>query len=119
MIGCFGIPIGLFWFAWTADRGVHWIVPTLAAVPFAWGNLCLFVSFVCFFFILFIQLTATQTSAALYMVDVYGPKNGASAIAANGILRYTLGGIFPLFTVQSMSTPFVAPGHSRSILTWW
>ncbi|KAJ4299180.1 hypothetical protein N0V90_004424 [Kalmusia sp. IMI 367209] len=39
-------------------------------------------------------------SAALYMVDVYGPLNGASAIAANGIFRYTLGAVFPLFTVQ-------------------
>lgn len=29
--------------------------------------------------------------------------NGASAIAANGILRYTLGAVFPLFTVQSKS----------------
>lgn len=38
---------------------------------------------------------------ALYMVDVYGPQNGASALAANGILRYVLGAVFPLFTVQS------------------
>lgn len=35
------------------------------------------------------------------MVDVYGPHNGASAVAANGIFRYTLGAVFPLFTVQS------------------
>jgi hypothetical protein len=36
------------------------------------------------------------------MVDVYGPLNGASAVAANGIFRYTLGGVFPLFTIPSM-----------------
>ncbi|KAF2787092.1 MFS general substrate transporter [Melanomma pulvis-pyrius CBS 109.77] len=82
MIGSFGIPIGLFWFGWAADKGAHWAVLVVAAVPFAWGNLCLF------------------TSAALYTVDVYGPLNGSSAIAANGIFRYTLGGVFPLFTVQ-------------------
>ena len=35
------------------------------------------------------------------MTDVYGPLNGAAAIAANGIFRYTLGAVFPLFTVQS------------------
>jgi hypothetical protein len=29
--------------------------------------------------------------------------NGASAIAANGIVRYILGAVFPLFTVQSKS----------------
>lgn len=44
MIGSLGLPIGLFWFAWTAKREVHWISPVLAAVPFAWGNLCIFVS---------------------------------------------------------------------------
>ncbi|KAL1591983.1 hypothetical protein SLS60_011575 [Paraconiothyrium brasiliense] len=43
MIGSVGIPVGLFWFAWTADKGVHWAVPVVGAVPFAWGNLCLFV----------------------------------------------------------------------------
>ncbi|KAH7130283.1 MFS multidrug transporter-like protein [Dendryphion nanum] len=85
MIGSLGIPVGLFWFAWTADRGDFWAIPIVATVPFAWGNLCLF------------------TSAALYLTDVYGARNGASAIAANGIMRYTLGAVFPLFAVQMYS----------------
>jgi hypothetical protein len=34
------------------------------------------------------------------MLDVYGPLSGASARAANGLLRYTMGAAFPLFTVQ-------------------
>ncbi|CAF9925029.1 MAG: hypothetical protein ALECFALPRED_002885 [Alectoria fallacina] len=82
MMGSFGIPIGLFWFAWTSRRSVHWISPVLAAVPFGWGNICVF------------------TSAALYLIDVYGPLNGASALAANGLIRYIAGAVFPLFTVQ-------------------
>jgi hypothetical protein len=61
---------------------VHWISPILAGIPFALGNLGLFIS------------------AALYQIDVYGPLNGASAMAANGLLRYCLGGCFPLFTFQ-------------------
>lgn len=44
MIGSFGLPIGLFWFAWTATKSVHWISSVAAAVPFAWGNFCVFVS---------------------------------------------------------------------------
>ena len=44
MMGSFGLPIGLFWFGWTSRRDVHWISPVLAAIPFAWGNLCVFVS---------------------------------------------------------------------------
>ncbi len=83
MMGSLGLPIGLFWFAWTARGDVHWISPVLATVPFAWGNLSVF------------------TAAALYLVDVYGPLNGASALAANGLVRYIAGAAFPLFTVQS------------------
>jgi hypothetical protein len=45
MVGSFGIPIGLFWFGWTAGTGVHWASPVMATVVFAWGNLCVFVSF--------------------------------------------------------------------------
>lgn len=44
MYGSLGIPIGLFWFAWTARASVHWIVPIIAAMPFAWGNVSIFVS---------------------------------------------------------------------------
>ncbi|KAI9644335.1 hypothetical protein NHQ30_007692 [Ciborinia camelliae] len=43
MLGSFGLPVGLFWFAWSAREGVHWIVPVIGAVPFAWGNLSVFI----------------------------------------------------------------------------
>lgn len=45
MVGSFGITIGLFWFAWTSRASVHWIVPIIATIPFAWGNTSIFVSF--------------------------------------------------------------------------
>jgi hypothetical protein len=77
--------VGLFWFAWTARHDVHWISPVLAAIPFAWGNLCIFIS------------------AGMYLVDTYQALNSASAIAANGLLRYMFGFAFPLFTLQSKS----------------
>ena len=44
MIGSFGMPIALFWFAWTARTSVHWIVPVLGGIPFGWGIVALFVS---------------------------------------------------------------------------
>lgn len=43
MIGSLGIMGGLFWFGWCAAKGVHWAPMLLAAILFAWGNLCLFV----------------------------------------------------------------------------
>ncbi|MCJ1471571.1 hypothetical protein MMC13_000211 [Lambiella insularis] len=82
MAGSLGLPIGLFWFAWTARIDVHWVSPVLAAVPFGWGNMCVF------------------ASAALYLVDTYGPMTGASAMAGNGLARYISGAAFPLFTIQ-------------------
>ncbi|KAH7093487.1 major facilitator superfamily domain-containing protein [Paraphoma chrysanthemicola] len=82
MVGSWGIVVGLFWFGWGADKGGHWSWVLVGAIPFAWGNVCLF------------------TSTALYLVDVYGPLNGASAMAANGLSRYTISAVFPLFTVQ-------------------
>lgn len=44
MVGSVLLPIGLFWFAWSARPGVHWIVPVLAGVPFGCANLLIFVS---------------------------------------------------------------------------
>lgn len=102
MMGSFGVTIGyvsrtpdapltvteklidnrLFWFAWTSHPSIHWISPVLAGIPFAWGN------------------TAIFSSSTQYLTDVYGPANGASAMAANGIARYTMGAVFPLFTLQ-------------------
>jgi hypothetical protein len=44
MLGSLGIPIGLFWFAWTSRSSIHWIVPLLATIPFGMGNVSIFVS---------------------------------------------------------------------------
>lgn len=102
MYGSFGVVVGLFWLAWTARRDVHWFSPVLAGIPFAWGNLSIVSQphapgrIDC-------RLTFPPVqflSAALYLVDVYGPLNGASAMAANGLARYATGAAFPLFTFQ-------------------
>ena len=42
MVGCFFVPLGLFWFAWTARSDIHWIVPTISLVFFNCGNLMVF-----------------------------------------------------------------------------
>lgn len=44
MMGSWGILGGLFWVGWSAAKGAHWAVVLVGSVPFAWGNLCLFVS---------------------------------------------------------------------------
>ncbi|TAQ86138.1 hypothetical protein B7494_g5538 [Chlorociboria aeruginascens] len=82
MLGSILLPIGLFWWAWTPRESVHWMVPIAAGVPFGWGCLMIFMS------------------STTYLVDVYLAANAASALAANGVLRYGFGAIFPLFTLQ-------------------
>ena len=52
----------------------------------------------------------------LYLTNVYGAKYGASALAANGLLRYLVGGSFPLFTIPSMPHRlFLLDGHLSHI----
>lgn len=82
MIGSLGIPMGVFWFGWTARADIHWASSAVAIMPFAWGNICLFIS------------------TMQYIVDTYHGTTVASAAAAASLARYGLAGAFPLFTIQ-------------------
>ncbi|PWY81571.1 MFS general substrate transporter [Aspergillus sclerotioniger CBS 115572] len=75
------MPAALFWFAWTSTCHVHWMSSIVAIGFFGCSNIMIFVSTV------------------LYLTRVYGATSGASALAANGLLRYSIGGSFPLFTL--------------------
>ncbi|KAJ2991609.1 hypothetical protein NUW58_g2458 [Xylaria curta] len=82
MLGAFGIPVALFWFGWTARSDIHFLSPIAAGIPFGWGVVTLFLGGITF------------------LLDTYGATYGASAVAANGLLRYAFGAGFPLFTIQ-------------------
>ncbi|KAL6715884.1 hypothetical protein ACLMJK_006845 [Lecanora helva] len=71
------MPAGLFFYSWTNQTRVHWIVPTLALVPLGFG-----------FAVIFLP-------AFSYMVDAFG-IHAASALAASITLRCVTGGVFPL-----------------------
>lgn len=84
------IPLGLFWFAWTALPPTHWISSILSGVPFGFGLVALFLGI---------------TS---YLIDCYG-QYSASALAANAVLRSLFGAAFPLFAGRmygSLGTPW-------------
>ncbi|KAM3444767.1 hypothetical protein NHJ13734_001117 [Beauveria thailandica] len=82
MVGSLGLPVGLFWYAWTARSSISWASPAVAILPFAWGNLCIFVS------------------AMQYGADTYHGSVVASQASANSLARYAFAGAFPLFIVQ-------------------
>ncbi|KAJ3476096.1 hypothetical protein NLI96_g11395 [Meripilus lineatus] len=79
MVGAFLLPIGLFWFAWTTQPTIHFIVPILAGIPTGTGTA-------------FIMQGLVQ-----YIMDTY-TIYCASAIASTVLLRSVLAAIFPLIS---------------------
>ena len=72
------IPIGLFWYGWSAQAHTHWIMPNIGMAIFGAGSI------VC--------LQCMQT----YIIDSY-TRFAASALAAAVVLRSLAGFGFPLF----------------------
>ncbi|RMD39823.1 hypothetical protein DV735_g5305, partial [Chaetothyriales sp. CBS 134920] len=75
------VPGSLFWFAWTALPPIHWMSGIAAGVPFGFGLI-----------LLFLGITS-------YLTDCYGAF-GASALAANAVMRSLFGAVFPLFSLD-------------------
>ncbi|KAL2793546.1 MFS general substrate transporter [Aspergillus keveii] len=87
------LPIGLFWFGWTARPTIHWVVPSL-------GIGCAIVG-------IFSIYLATFN----YLADAYA-EYASSAIAAQSFCRNLLGGIFPLVTNAMFSNLGYGPAAS-------
>ncbi|KAF2268404.1 putative MFS multidrug transporter [Lojkania enalia] len=81
MISCWCIPIGLFIFAWTSYRQLHWIGPAIGGFPIGFGFIFLY------------------NSANNYLVDSY-QHQAASALAAKTCIRSFWGAGTVLFTNQ-------------------
>ena len=80
MLGAPFIPAGLFWFAWTDAKGVQFMVAIIAAAPFGFGMVLVFLG------------------VMSYLIDAY-TIYAASVLAANSIIRSCFGAGFPLFTM--------------------
>ncbi|PYI12698.1 MFS general substrate transporter [Aspergillus sclerotiicarbonarius CBS 121057] len=71
------VPISFFWYGWSADKHVHWIVPIIGLMPFGFGMMGIF--------------APIQT----YFIDACGPY-AASAIAGLTAIRCLFGAFLPL-----------------------
>ncbi|CAF9937004.1 hypothetical protein IMSHALPRED_010981 [Imshaugia aleurites] len=91
------IPLGLFWFAWTAAPPVPAAIGIAAGVPFGIGLLTAFLEI------------------AAYLTDCYG-RYGASALAANGVLCRLFGAAFPLFADRLYG--YLGVGRGTSVLAF-
>ncbi|KAL5494652.1 hypothetical protein ACEPAI_113 [Sanghuangporus weigelae] len=77
LFACVLMPTSLLWFAWTSSGEVHWIVPTLAGIPFGCAAITIF----------FVFLTYTAETYTVY-------SNSASVCST--FCRSTTASIFPL-----------------------
>ncbi|KAM5446838.1 hypothetical protein McanCB49686_007870 [Microsporum canis] len=77
ILGSFLVPIGLFWYGWSANAQSHWIVPIIGTTFLALGMECMFLP---------IQI---------YLIDTF-TIYAASAIAANTVVRSLFGAVIPL-----------------------
>lgn len=72
------MSIGLFWYGWSAEAKVHWIMPMIGVFLFGSG--------------IFVVFQAIQS----YLVEL-NPRLASSILAAVVLGRGLLGGTFPLF----------------------
>ena len=75
------VPVGIFWYGWSAQAHTHWIVPDLGAAIFG-----------------FAVVPCLQTMQA-YTIDCFG-RFAASGLAAAIVLRSVAAFTFPLFATQ-------------------
>ncbi|KAH6689845.1 major facilitator superfamily domain-containing protein [Plectosphaerella plurivora] len=92
-LGALALPVGLFLYGWSADRGAHWIVPIIGMAVVGIANVVLFMS-IC-----------------LYLVDCF-ELYSASALAANTVMRSIGAGLLPLVGVRMIDTLGIGWGHS-------
>ncbi|KAL6229261.1 major facilitator superfamily domain-containing protein [Aspergillus navahoensis] len=81
ILGSVIVPISLFWFGWTTDSGVHWMIPIMGSALFGCGIILVF------------------NGVFTFLVDAY-PRYAASTLAGNSLVRCTFAATFPLFGVK-------------------
>ncbi|KAI1763196.1 putative florfenicol exporter [Hypoxylon sp. FL1150] len=79
--GVIFIPAGLFWYGWSAQHRITWVMVDLGAIIFTCGSSIL------------------AQSLLAYTLDLFGHV-GASANAATRLLSNILGFVFPIFAPQ-------------------
>ncbi|CAK7206870.1 hypothetical protein SEUCBS139899_009676, partial [Sporothrix eucalyptigena] len=87
------LPITFFWYGWSADKQVHWIVPVLGLFPYG-----------------FAVIGVWQPSQA-FVIDAYG-HYAASATAAFTVFRSVVAAFLPLAGPTMYATLGVGWGNS-------
>jgi len=91
-IGSLVVPIGLFWYGWSAQAKTHWILPIIGTGFYGFGIIGCFLP------------------TTLYLVDTF--TYAASAVGAASVLRSLLAFAFPLFGTQMYDALGLGGGNS-------
>ncbi|KAI9847237.1 MAG: hypothetical protein M1838_000973 [Thelocarpon superellum] len=97
------LPVSLFWYGWSAEKHVHWIVPIIGT---GLTGFSMIASWVCIIPLpiltpttisstLIFSLASFQMAILTYLIDAF-TIYAASALAANTVLRSLCGAILPL-----------------------
>ncbi|KAG1741327.1 major facilitator superfamily domain-containing protein [Suillus lakei] len=92
IFGSLFVPVGLFWYGWSAQAKAHFMMPIIGTAIFGFG------------------LMTTFLPIQLYLVDTF--TYAASATAAASTLRSLLGFAFPLFGQQMFAALDYGGGNS-------
>ncbi|KAK2782510.1 hypothetical protein FQN52_000838 [Onygenales sp. PD_12] len=87
------IPIGLFWYGWTAEKGLHYILPIIGTGFVGLGMILIFMT------------------SSTYLVDAF-TIHAASAMAANAVFRSLGGALFPLCGLKMYAAMGLGWGNS-------
>ncbi|KAJ6588928.1 major facilitator superfamily domain-containing protein, partial [Mycena capillaripes] len=83
IFGSLFVPVGLFWYGWSAQAKLHWVMPIIGSGIFGFGEW---------------RSPHSSLPITLYLVDTF--TYAASALAAATVFRSLLGFVFPLFGQQ-------------------
>lgn len=92
IIGSLFVPVGIFWYGWSAQAQIHWIMPIIGTGIFAFG------------------MMTTFLPIQLYLVDTF--TYAASAVSAASVFRSLLGFAFPLFADKMFNALGIGGGNS-------
>ncbi|KAJ7368886.1 major facilitator superfamily domain-containing protein [Mycena albidolilacea] len=92
IVGSLFVPVGLFWYGWSAEAKIHWIMPIIGSGIFGFG------------------MMSTFLPIQLYLVDAF--QFAASALSAASVFRSLLGFAFPLFGHQMFEALGMGGGNS-------
>jgi hypothetical protein len=87
------MPAGLFWYGWSAERKLHWILVDVGVVIFTLGS-----------------FVVAQATGAYQIVQFV--QHAASAGASSRSVLYLLAFVFPIFASQLCSTLGYGWGNS-------